>query len=205
MGWDEELKQKAIAIAQVSGGAEASRATGIPPGTIRSWVHRLQHGRKSEKHDPDVATQRRTTEKQQAIEDEVKARAIEEAAGYIADQLKKLGDDLYALAAKAMQKIDVAISDPEELPKGKKNRRAKHDRDGAAWVRSLVGVLAQSIEKAQLLSGKATSRQEGQVTERRVYEVTQRIIADPESLDLAERLLLRTADRDTSAFRLDGQ
>ena len=44
----------------------------------------------------------------------------------------------------AVGKVDVAISD------GK--RGATHDRDGAAWVRALVGVMAQAIDKAQLLN-----------------------------------------------------
>lgn len=158
--WTEADKQKAITIAQAAGSHEASRATGIPAGTIRSWVHRLQHGVKTQKDQPTVATQQRTTEQMQKLQDEVIQKAVEEAGEYVAGRLKKLADKLYTLAEKAVDKIDVAISDKEELPVGRKRRALPHDRDGAAWLRSLVGVMAQSIDKGQLLAGKPTSRAE---------------------------------------------
>ena len=181
--WTEAEKQKAITIAQAAGAAEASRATAIPSGTIRSWVHRLQHEPKSQKHDPSVATQQRITPQLQKLQDQVFERAVEEASEYITERLKGLADKLYSLAEKSVLKVDVAISDPEDkLPPGVKRRRLPHDRDGAAWLRSLVGVLAQSIDKAQLLSGKPTARPE--VVNRREYEITQRIITErPDLLD----------------------
>ncbi len=38
--YSDELKIKAMAIADKIGSAEASRATGVPAATIRSWIHR---------------------------------------------------------------------------------------------------------------------------------------------------------------------
>lgn len=174
--YNDELKQRAIAIAQTAGPAEASKATGIPAGTIRSWLHRLQRNDKTLQHS---ATQR-PGKKMRQLQEEAVERAVQQAGEYIAERLKGLADNLYSLAEKSIGKIDVAISDPDELPKGKQGEA--HDRDGAAWLRSLVGVLSQSIDKAQLLSGKPTTRPE--VTQRYEYDVTQRIItAQPELID----------------------
>lgn len=42
---------------------------------------------------------------------------------------------------------------------------------------------------------------QGQVTERHEYDITQRIISDPETAKLADRLLQRAADSDTGMVR----
>ncbi len=66
--------------------------------------------------------------------------------------------ELYTLAHRAAQKIGLAISNVEELPEALQARAddvlASHDRDGAAWVRALVGVVGQAIEQAGRLLGK---------------------------------------------------
>lgn len=178
--YDESLKAQAIATAQAAGAAEASRATGIPAGTIRCWLHRLQRNAATEGDRCNVVATQRETQKLKALQEAVVERAIGEASSYIADRLKGLADKLYSLAEKAVGKVDIAISDPPELPKGKQGE--SHDRDGAAWVRALVGVMAQSIDKAQLLSGKPTARPE--VMNRHEHEITERIITErPELLD----------------------
>jgi len=53
--------------------------------------------------------------------------------------------------------------------------------------------MAQGVEKHQLLLGQPTSRQalEGQVTNRHEYDITQRIIEDPSSRELARDLFRR--------------
>lgn len=163
--WTEADKTKALAVARRLGAAEASRATGIPAGTIRSWLCRSQQGtgRKAQRNrktarNATPPTTAPANQKARALEQEVMAKAVEEAGEYVRNRLKGLADRLYGLAEKAAEKIDTAISDPKELPQGKKCE--SHDRDGAAWLRSLVGVLAQSIEKGQLLAGKPTGRTE---------------------------------------------
>ena len=63
---------------------------------------------------------------------------------------------------------------------------------------------AQAIDKAQLLTGKPTSRQavEGQVRQEYVYEVTQRIISDPGAVDIARvRTAFWTPERHLFALR----
>lgn len=149
--WTEEQKAKALAIAEAISISEASKQTGIPAGTIKRW--------RSEMNRTEPSEPNRTPKKLECLQQAAVERAVEEASEYIADRLKGLADSLYRLAEKAVRKVNIAISDPEELPKGKKAE--PHDRDGAAWVRSLVGVMGQAIDKAQLLSGKPTSRLEG--------------------------------------------
>jgi len=191
--WTEEQKQKALAIAEATTVREASEQTGIPAGTIKRWRKEERANRTSEPNQANHAN-RTKEEREEAVQE-----ALAEAKEYIVDRYKALADQLYRLAAKATSKVDIAISDPDEVPKGKKAEF--HDRDGAAWVRALVGVMAQSINKAQLLSGKPTARPE--VSNKHEYEITQRIIADPEAVELAENLLRRAAGRDAGALRMD--
>lgn len=120
---------------------EVCRLAGIDParkGTVYAWI-------KSLSVDPEAVQQAR-------VEGAVQVQKA--AAGHLANMAHRL----YALADMAIGKVDVAIADPDELPDGR--RSEPHDRDGAAWVRSLVGVMAQAIDKAQLLSGKPTERSE---------------------------------------------
>jgi len=218
--YKDDLKVKALAIADKLGAAEAARATGIPAGTIRSWLSRLPGEPKSSEpkkptlnpskvaaiKEPKKPTKKKPKKKHgdnkklKEAQEEVMERAIEEAGEYVATRLKGLATNLYCLAEKAVGKVDIAISDQDELPKGK--NREFHDRDGAAWVRSLVGVMSQSIDKAQLLSGKPTVRPE--VNKKYVYEITQRIINDQESIDLAEQLLRRASGINPSTLCLHG-
>jgi len=164
--WTEEEKQKALAIARSTSAREAVRATGIPLATVGRWLS------EQKRNGTERPEQNGTPKKLEVLRQEAIERAVEKAGDYIAERLKGLADQLYNLAEKATTKVDVAISDPEELPKGK--RAEPHDRDGSAWVRALVGVMAQAVDKAQLLSGKPTSRQEqaGQVTNRHEYDIT---------------------------------
>lgn len=191
--WSEEEKIKALTIAEAISISEAAKQTGIPEGTIKRWRSERNRTKASE---PNRTPKKLKLLQQKAIED-----AVEEAKDYITERIKNLADDLYKLAEKAVEKVYIAISDPEEVPEGK--RPEKHNRDGAAWVRSLVGVMSQAIDKAQLLSGQPTARPE--VNTKHEYDITQRIIADPEAIELAEQLLRRAAGRNSSTFRLDGE
>lgn len=193
--WNEEEKIKALTIAASSCIREAATETGIPEGTIKRW-------RSEQRTGPEKRTEpNRTPKKLVALQEQAVQKAVDEAGDYIKDRLMGLADALYSLAQKSITKVDISISDPEELPMELIERAVPHDRDGAAWVRSLVGVMAQSIDKAQLLTGKPTARPE--VVNRRVYDITQRIINDQESTDLAEQLLRRAANSNTSPLCLD--
>lgn len=137
---------------------EVCRLAGIDPsrkGTVCTWIKGLNL-------DPAEVQQARV---EGAVE-------VQRAA---ADRLASMATRLYQLADKAIGKVDAAVNDRQQGGE-------PHDRDGAAWLRSLVGVMAQSIDKAQLLSGKPTARPE--VTERYEIDITQRIISErPELIE----------------------
>ncbi|MDI6872134.1 MAG: hypothetical protein QME79_12480 [Bacillota bacterium] len=186
MATDLALKAKALAIAEATTIREASLQTGVPEGTIKRW--RFEN--RTEPREPNRTN--RTPKKMEPVAAAAVEKAVEEAGEYIAERLKRLADDLYGLAEKAARKIDVAISDADELPKGK--AAESHDRDGAAWLRSLVGVLSQAVEKAQLLSGKPTGRIEGAttVTRREEYHVRiEQVLSDPDARGAARDLWRR--------------
>ena len=178
--YDAELKAKALTIAAAVSISEATRVTGIPSGTIKRWRseerERTEPNGANRTKEPNLIPKKLRNLQQQAVE-----QAVAEAGVYIADRLKGLADNLYCLAEKAVGKVDVAIRDPLEAATTDDGLKGEpHDRDGAAWLRSLVGVMAQAIDKAQLLSGKPTARAE--VTDRHEYEITQRVIAEQPQL-----------------------
>lgn len=78
------------------------------------------------------------------------------------EALGRYAGRFYGLAAKAAVKLERAIASNgetviddrgEQLPV----KPEPHDRNGAAWVRALVGLPAQSVDKAQRLSASPRS------------------------------------------------
>lgn len=174
-GHDPEQKAQALTIAAATSIGEASRVTGVPVGTIKRWRSETNRSKPS---DPN-----RSNKNLKALQEQAMEQAVTQASEYIADRLKGMADRLYGLADSAIGKVQVAIRDESETKQANDGRRGEsHDRDGSAWLRGLVGVMAQSIDKAQLLSGRPTARPE--VTERYEYDITQRIVAErPELID----------------------
>lgn len=185
--WSEEEKLRAVALAQQTSVREAVKATGIPLATIGRWLS--ERNKASGTEQPE---RNRTPKKLEALAEQATQAAVAEVKDYIVDRLKALADELYALAENGVRETRQFMASP----------KAK-DRDSAAWLRAVVGAMHYGILDAQLLSGKPTARPE--VTSRYEYDITQRIIADPEALDLAETLLRRAAGRDTGALRLHGE
>ena len=166
--WSDEQKAAALMIAEATSISEAAKRTGIPSGTIKRWRSE-ERSAAGEPNQTNRTEPNRVSKNEQAALADATAKAVERAAEEIADRLGAIVDKLYRLAENAVGKVDVAIS-------GGKDGES-HDRDGAAWVRALVGVMAQALDKAQLLTGKPTSRQavEGQVTQRYEYDLTARV------------------------------
>lgn len=73
----------------------------------------------------------------------------------------------------------------------------------AAAAQSATTVIGILYDKIALASGDVTARGEikEQVTNRHEYDITQRIISDPETAKLADRLLKRTANSDAGMVR----
>jgi len=165
--WSEEQKVEAITIAHASGAAEAAKVTGIAAGAIRSWMSRAKKA-ESEAIATDagvatVAAQRRCA-KTRALAGQAAARAVERAADQIAaDITAEAAGDILGLIQFSVRLIKATMEN------GPNSDEAK-----AGWLRALVGVMAQGVEKCQLLAGKPTSRQavEGQVTQEHVYDIT---------------------------------
>ena len=177
--WSKEQKFKALAIAEAATIAEASIQTGIPEGTIKRWrsEQRTELNGRTEPNGPSKKIQQIA---QQAAE-EAKAEVRE----YVADKAKRVADDILRI-------VQLALAESEEVIRaGPGNEESK-----AAWLRALVGVMAQGVEKHQLLLGRPTNRQalEGQVTQRYEYDITQRIIEDPGSRELARDLFRRAVN-----------
>jgi hypothetical protein len=213
-GWDPEVRLKAVAVSEALGIREASEATGVPSGTIKRWRFEDREARKDTAEAPETErksnvvslanrTGKRTKKGQRPVSepgrtgkkdkaapatrprvlDEPEIRqALSEAGAEIKARTVEFADQLFGLAAKAVREVDVAISTEQERPKGREG--VSRDRDGAAWVRSLVGVMAQAVEKAQLLSGKATGRVE-------LAEVLRKIGSDAETSRAAHDILKR--------------
>lgn len=184
ISWTQEQKAKALTIAAAISITEAARETGIPSGTIKRW---RSEANRTERGEPN-----RTPKKLERLAEQAAQEAIAEAKDYIVDRLKSLADELYGLAEDGVKETRSFMRNP-----------GSKDRDTAAWLRSVVGAMHYGIQDAQLLSGKPTARPE--VVDRHEYDITQRIIGDPEAVELANNLLRRAAGRDPGALRVHGQ
>lgn len=140
--WTEEDKLRALVIAEASSMSEAEKQTGIPKGTIGRWASQMKQ--RNEDNETKRDAKRITDIAEEAIE-EAKAEVRE----YVADRVKQVSDGLLELVVLAKQEASDLI------------RTGKDPDDSKAqWLRSVVGAIAQGIEKHQLLEGKPTSRSE---------------------------------------------
>lgn|GEM_PF-2106091 len=193
--YTEKQKREVLALAEVVGDQEASARTGIPAGSIRAWRHLA---RKDAGEPTKTYTSSKTKEAIEIAKKLGVERAAEQIGDYIAQRVQQLADELYDLAASALREAKhVLDSTPEE---DKTVARAR-------WLHSVIGAMHYGIQDAQLLAGKPTVRTEE--TKRHEYEIIQRIVDDPEAVELAERLLQRAANQfeggDAGPFGLDGQ
>jgi len=175
---DDEIL-KAYTIAKATSFREASKATGIPYKTLRRRVKKLVEKGKIGKL-PFQAKK---------ITKEIVEQAKEEAREYITDRLKQLTNELYELAELAIREAK------EELLSG--NR----DKATASLLRAYAQLFHLALQQGHLMSGKPTARPE--VVDKRVWEITQRIIQDPDATRHAHDLLEAIA-RDSGGLRLPG-
>jgi len=146
--WSQEEKLKALAMAEASSIREAAAETGIPEGTIKRW--RAENRTKEGRTEPNQRTNRtRPSKKVEEIAQEATELAKKEVAEYVAEQSKSVADQL-------LEMIELSIREAAETIK----RGPKKEEARAQWLRSVIGAIAQGVEKHQLLTGKATQRQE---------------------------------------------
>lgn len=184
--YDEATKAKALMLAETLTIREAAQQTGVPEGTIKRW--RFEN--RTEPSEPNRTN--RTPKNLGPVIEKAVEKAVAEAGDYIAARIKALADELYGLAEDGVRETRAFMRSP-----------GVKDRDSAAWLRSVVGAMHYGIQDAQLLSGKPTARPE--VMERHEYDITKRIIADPEAVELANSLLRRAANCDAGALRIHGE
>lgn len=174
-------------MAEATSLTEAAKATGIPRGTIGRWMAEMKRNNETE-----TSETKRTPQKIKEIAEQATEEAKDEVREYVVDKAKKVADDILGMVKTALAEAEAVIVKGPNV-----------DEPKAGWLRAVIGAIAQGVEKHQLLTGKPTNRQalEGQVTQRYEYDITQKIITDPETAELADKLLQRTANVDTSMVR----
>jgi transposase len=176
--WTEEQKLKALAIADATSAGEASKQTGIPRGTVLRWMSAM----KSDSSDSNQNESNRLPKKVKRISEEAIEEAKAEVKGYMVDRVRQVSDGLLELVELAKAEAATLIRSGQDPTDSK-----------AQWLRSVVGAIAQGVEKHQLLEGKPTSRQavdaEVKTIHEQHYHITQEIIA--QHPELADELIRR--------------
>lgn len=170
--WTAEQKQRALAMAEATCIREASQQTGVPEGSIKRWRSEANRTEPGEPSGP--------SKKIQAIAKEATEEVKAEVREYVADRAKLVADNI-------MTMVENAITEAEHTLKTGPNI----DEPRAGWLRAVIGAIIKGVEKHQLLTGKPTGRVEGQVTQKYVYDITQRIIDDPVNRESARDLFRR--------------
>jgi len=159
--WTAEQKQKALAIAEATSLTEAAKATGIPRGTIGRWMAEIKRNSKTE-----TGETKRTPQKIKEIAEQATEEAKAEVREYVTSRAIQVADDILSMVQQAVvEASDVIMNGPND------------NEPKAGWLRAIIGVIAQGVEKYQLITGKPTNRQalEGQVTQKHEYDIIQRI------------------------------
>lgn len=138
--WDQEKKMAALAIAETATIREASEQTGIPEGTIKRWRSEMRAA------EPNQDQQRK---KVKVIVEEATRDAKEHVTAFAIEKGKDIAEQLMGLIELSIQEASAVIQ------LGPSDDEAK-----AQWLRSVVGAIAQGVEKYNLLTGKPTSRNE---------------------------------------------
>ena len=133
--YTEEQKREALKLYAEHGPAEAGRQTGIPRATISQWAKRAGV----------------TVTRAKNVQEATKAAA--EKAAQLREKLKR---DCRSRAVDLVERM----AEVETLFVGKDGDRVTVDRATATACRELAVACGVLIDKAELLDGRATSRQE---------------------------------------------
>ncbi len=142
--WTESDKLRALAIAEVSTIIDASQQTGIPPGNIKRWRYEK---RKNEPNEPSEPVD--IPKKIQGITQE----AIEQATISVTEIITRKSEEL---ANRILSMVQLAIDKTEQtLHEGPNENEPR-----AGWLKATIGAMHMGVDKAQLLTGQPTQRQE---------------------------------------------
>lgn len=133
--YTEEQKREALKLYAEHGPAEAGRQTGIPRATISQWAKRS-----------GVTVTR--------------AKNVREATKAAADKAAELREKLKLDCRNRAVDLVGRMAEVETLFVGKDGERVQVDRATAIACKDLAVAAGVLIDKAELLDGRATSRQE---------------------------------------------
>ena len=140
--WTEEQRLKALSIAAATSAREASVQMGIPRGTITRWMSEF-------KGEYDDNIPHSPSRKAKKLADEAIEEAKAEVREVVVDQVKQLSQKILEVNIAALDALKDAI---EKGP--------TQDESNAQWVRALGSIMAQGVDRQQLLDGKPTIRSE---------------------------------------------
>ena len=143
--WSQEDKLRALALAQASSAGEASKQTGIPRGTILTWMRAVNQS--------DQSTNQSTLPKTvRDVAKEAVESAKAEVRDYIVDQVRQWSSSMMEMSIEAAKQAMVAVQH--------KPADDTSTADWARWLHALVGAMDYGVKNHQLLEGKPTGRQE---------------------------------------------
>lgn len=154
--YTEEQKREALKLYREHGAAEAAKRTGIPRGTIAAWANKVGA----------------TTERLE------KTRKATEAA---ADRAAKLREDLKLDCRDRAVDLIQRMTELHIEFVGKDGRREEIDRASAAACKDYAVAAGVLIDKAELLDGRATSRQETRNIDQMDREIERLLAPDGDS------------------------
>jgi len=191
--YSDEIKEQARArVAAGETQAKVARDLGVAKSTLHSWLTEADR------------------DGHQESREQRKERFIHKAWDVI-DQALILSSQKIRLATVSTERFEPLLKELVFLLKEGENVTADQIRDVIKAVSRVMDIGLTEIstfagtiyDKQALASGDVTTRGEvkGQVTQRYEYDITQRIISDPETAKLADQLLKRTANSDAGMVR----
>ncbi len=186
--WTEEEKIKTLAIARASSATEASKQTGVPRGTVLTWMRINQDDQSINQDGQSVNHSKKATKKIEVIAQQ----AVEEAAMQAKETVAKIVTDRSVeIAQKIFSLVELAVEESERVLLAGPNENEPR----AAWLKATIGAMHMGVDKTQLLTGKPTERQEIQGELKSVQEQHYHIIRELVNQDD------EIADRFLNAFR----
>ncbi len=190
--YSDEIKEQARARYELGESlSKIARELGVAKSTLSGWMTQ---------GDRDGHQEARENQKQrfirQAWESVFKAVAVgDKKLGFVLENADTLDQ-----AVKAVTSSDLSNTDKTNVLKVLASLANVPLRDLAVYIGTVY-------DKIALASGEPTQRSEqrGEVTQKYVYDVTQRIIKDPESVQIANQLLQRAAGFDPGMVRMDSE
>lgn len=164
--WTEEQKFAALTIAESSTCSDASEQTGIPTGTIKRWRMEIRGNEPTEPepNEPPIRI-KKVQQAAQEMVDQATVKSQEIIEALLIDKSEELANRILDVARLAADKMEWSL-----------NVGPNETEPMAGWLKAAAGAMHLAIDKAQLLTGKPTSRSEIKGELQMKEEHTQRIV-----------------------------